>query len=180
MNNAFSIYDSPFSEETKKLRRNLLFASSVCIFIGLTNHLPSSFGLWGAKFDTQQQTVISWLLLSLTLYHFLHFFASASIELAKWIQPFYEGLVAKKRALKHPDYDETDWEELLREDDPDPEGIVAFAKIHAQIHVEKRLRYLYNFIYLKLFIEILLPIAIGIFGLINIASEINDAAKNCL
>ena len=178
MNDIFSIYDSPFTDETKKLRRNLLIASSVCIFISMTNHLPTSFALWGAKFDSQQQTVVGWLLFFITLYLFLHFFASACVELAKWIQPFYEGIVAKKRILQHPDYDKTDWEEFLREDEP--ADIIESAKKYAHIHVEKRLKHLYNFIYLKLVIEIFIPVAIGIFGLLTLAFEIIEQSNKSL
>jgi hypothetical protein len=167
MKNTFSIYDSPFSDETKRLRRNVIFASSICIFIGMTRHLPSSFALWGAQFSSAQQTTIGWLLFSITLYLFLHFFASACIEVAKWAQPFYEGVVAKKNILRHPEYDETDWMELFRDDEP--ADVVESAKNQAHIHVTKKLRHLYNFVYLKLFIEVLLPVAIGAIGLTKLA-----------
>ena len=171
MNDSFSIYDSPLSEESKRLRRNVLFASSVCIFISMTEQLPSSFALWGASFSSGQQTTVGWLLFSVTLYLFLHFLSSAGIEVAKWVQPFYEGVVAKERILKHPEYDETDWMELFG--DGEPLDIVSSAKKQAHIHVEKKLRHVYRLIYLKLIIEIILPIVIGAIGLIQLAMLIS-------
>ena len=108
MKNTFSIYDSPLSEETKRIKRNLLIASCVCIFISMTNQLPTTFSLWGAQFDTKQQEIVGWLLFSITLYFYLHFIAVAGIEISKWIQPFYEAVITRNRLIKNPEFDNTD------------------------------------------------------------------------
>ena len=171
----FSIYDSPLSEDTKKVRRNLLISSCICIFISMTNELPSSFALWGAKFNLSQQLTVGWLLFSVTTYLFLHFFTAAGVEVARWIQPFYEGVVTKKKLLEHPAFDETDWIEFLRpENSQDKKEIEKATVSEAKIYVSKRLRYLYNLIYLQLTIEILLPIIIGLVGMYNLFMLVNN------
>ena len=175
MNKSFSIYESPFSEDTKKTRRNVLIASCVCIFIGMTNQLPSSFSLWGATFDSNQQTIVGWLLFSVTLYLYLHFLAVAGLEVAKWIRPFYEGVVTKNKLQKHAAFDETDWLELFEEDNMDElEYIKQMAKEEAKFHVQKKLRYLYGLVYLQLTIELLVPVLLGAFGLIKLVILINE------
>ena len=169
MNKKFSIYDSPFSEETKRIKRNVLVASSICIFIGLTNQLPASFTLWGAEFDTKQQIMVGWFLFSVTAYFYIYFVSNAGIEIAKWIQPFYIGVVKRKKLLKHPAFDETDWMSFLQPyDEHSIEHITALAENEAEIYVKKRLRYLYGLIYLKLITEALVPLLIGAFGLIEL------------
>ena len=54
----FTIYESPFSDETKKLRLNSLLASMLCLFIGLTKQLPSQFSFLGIKFTSAQQGLV--------------------------------------------------------------------------------------------------------------------------
>lgn len=179
MNKKFSIYDSPLSDETKKIRRNTLISSSICIFIGMTHQLPCSFALWGAKFTSAQQTTIGWLLFSITLYLFLHLIASAGIEIAKWVQPFYEAIITKRSLLRHPAFDETDWMKLFRGDNI--HDIEKEAKSEARLHVQRRLRHLYNLIYLKLIIEIILPLVVGATGLVMLISLIISEDKiKCL
>jgi len=164
------MYDSPFSEDTKKIRRNLLIASCICIFIGMTNQLPSTFALWGAKFNAEQQHIVGWFIVSVTAYLFLHFIAVAGVEIAKWVQPFYEGVVEKKKLLQHPAYDETDWIELFGPEDPhDLDQVEKIAKSEAKQHVQKRLRHLYSLIYLQLFMEAVIPVAVGAFALIKLS-----------
>jgi len=178
MNKEFSIYDSPLSEDTKKIRRNLLIASSLCIFISITNHLPSSFALWGAKLDANQQPIVGWFIFSITAYLYLHFFASAGVEIAKWFQPFYEGIVEKRKLLKHPAFDETDWMEFLGPDDPhDLENVKKMAKSEAKAFVEKKLRHLYKLIYLKLTMEAVLPVLVGGYALIKLVLLLNNVSN---
>ncbi len=173
----FTIYDSPFSEDTKKIRRNLLVASCICIFIGITNQLPSSFALWGAKFNADQQPLVGWFIFSVTVYLYLHFIAAAGVEIAKWVQPFYEGVIEKKKLLQHPAFDETDWIEFLGSDDHhDLEQVQKMAKAEAKIYVQKRLRHLYSLIYLQLAIEALIPIFVGAYALIDLFLLVNKVS----
>ena len=168
MKTTTSLYTSPLSEETKIIRRNNLFASSVCIFIGMTNELPTSFALWGATFTPEQQTTVGWLLLSVTAYLFIHFLSLASIEVAKWIQPFYEHSVTKKELMHLPNYnhDVTDWVGILGAADKDVDAaVVEEIKENSRSHVENRLKYFYKFVYLRLFIEVIFPIIISLSGL---------------
>ena len=141
----------------------------------MTNQLPSSFALWGAKFNSNQQSVVGWLIFSTTAYLYLHFIAVAGVEIAKWIQPFYEAVVAKRKLLKHPEIDETDWMDILSPDEKqDVEQFAKMAKKEAYLYVQKKLRYLYGLIYLQLIIEAVVPIIIGAFGLIKLASVIKN------
>ncbi len=174
MNKKFSIYDSPFSEETKKIKRNVLVASCVCIFISMTNQLPTSFVLWGADFDVKQQTIVGWLLFSITSYFYIHFLSNAGIEIAKWIQPFYIGIVKRNKLLKHPAYDATDWMNILKPyDENSIEYISALAENEAKEYVDKKLKYLFGLIYLKLVTEVLVPLLVGAFGLVSLLMLIN-------
>lgn len=170
MNKQFDIYNGPLSEDTKKIRRNLLIASCVCVFIGISEQLPTSFALWGAKLDSNQQPLIGWFIFTITSYLYLHFISSAGVEIAKWIQPFYESLREKEKLLKHPAFDETDWIELLDSDDPhNIEHVQKMATAEARYYVSNKLRHLYRLIYIQLAIEAIAPIIIGGYALIVLA-----------
>jgi hypothetical protein len=109
MNKDFSIYDSPFSDETKRIRRNSLLASGLCLFIGLTGELPEKFALFGVTFSSAQQNTLGWFIFSVSLYFFVHFMSVACVEIARWIHPFYAGVLARRKLLKHPAFDITDF-----------------------------------------------------------------------
>ncbi len=83
MSKKFSIYDSPFSDETKTLRRNSLIASGLSLFIGLTNELPKQFSLLGVSFNSEQQETMSWFIFAVAAYLFLHFLSVGGVEFAK-------------------------------------------------------------------------------------------------
>ncbi len=171
MNKNPSIYDSPFSEDTKKIRRNLLIASSISIFIGMTNQLPSTFALWGAKFDSDQQTTVGWLLFSANFYLYLQFIATAGVEIAKWLQPFYEKVIVRKKLMQHPAFDETDWLDYFDfDDDEDLEKVKAMAKTQAETYVKNKLRHLYGLIYLQLIMDALIPLLLGAFALAKLSA----------
>ena len=176
MNKEFSIYDSPFSEETKKIRRNSLVLSGLSLFIGLSGNLPKELSLFGLTFTPLQQNIIGWFILAVALYHYLHFLSVALVELAKWIHPFYAELLTKKRLVKHhPAFDETDFMDI-----PDPNSEYDKGTIYENTKKEyiwqtqNKLKYLYNWVYLKLVIEIIVPIIIGTWGLIELFNLITN------
>lgn len=169
MDTNFSIYKNPLSSETLALRRNALLAASLCFFIGSTNELPKSFALFGINFNPAQQSSLGWFIFCVTLYFFIHFLASALVEVAAWIKPFLEVILTKKILLEHPAFDETSFLDIHEPpDDNDLSSVYDAAESQARCLTEKRLRHLHCFIYLKLLLEIVLPIIIGIVGLFKL------------
>lgn len=173
MTNNFSIFDSPFSDETKKLRINSLLSSGVCLFIGLTGEIPDKFSLLGMSFTSKQQNILGWFLITVTIYLFLHFISMASIEIAKWIKPFYHEALRKKKLLGHPAFDEADFRDSLGPPDYyNLDYVRNEADLEAKWETEKRLRYLFNFVYLRLIIEIIIPLVIGCWGIISLSGVV--------
>ena len=170
-NREFSIYESPFSDETKKLRLNSMLASLLCLFIGTTGKLPSEFSLLGIKFTSDQQQIVGWFILLVSVYLFVHFISSAFVELAKWIHPFYKGVVAKKELLKHPAFDEEDFMDwsIFLEDSQDKGEIRKAHLAQADWYVQGKLRPLYFFIYPKLLVEIVAPLLAGLSGMVSLS-----------
>lgn len=165
----FSIYQSPFSDETIKLRRNAVLSSAVCLFIGLTEELPSKFSLLGISFEsTEKQVIAGWFLLSVSAYIFLHFISYAFVEIAKWLHPLIKHKIYKSGLLKHPAFDDTDFmpDYIFIESNEQDKNLLSQAEDrNADAHTFKRLTPLYAFIYLRLAIEIFVPVFIGVFGL---------------
>jgi len=95
MNKPFSIYDSPFSDETKKIRRNLLVASCACLFVGLSGEIPNNLIFIGYVMPNHQ-ALIGWFMFAISTYLFIHFLSIACIEVAMWIHPFYTAILTKK------------------------------------------------------------------------------------
>lgn len=167
MDNKFSIYESPFSDETKVLRRNSLIASGLCLFIGLTGELPEKFALLGVSFSTKQQGVIGWFILAVTIYLFLHFLSIAGVEFAKWVHPFYTQRLKKKLLIKQYShaFSEEDFIDIPSEvNEQDKNDMAAHAAEDANWQAEKKLRWLYALIYLRLVVEILAPLILGLWG----------------
>jgi hypothetical protein len=85
------------------------------------------------------------------------------------IQPFYARVLTKRELLKHPAYGVTDWEGFH---DPinhhDLNVVSAAAQYEAEWQYSKNLRPLCGMIYLKLFIDMLVPLVVGIRGLIEL------------
>ena len=100
MTEKFSLFQNPLSDETIAIRKNLMIASGVSIFIGITGELPSSFSLLGASFSSTQKYTIGWFILLVNLYLFIHFLVLASIEVAKWIHPLLSHHYLKKRSTE--------------------------------------------------------------------------------
>ncbi|KJY98980.1 hypothetical protein [Pseudoalteromonas ruthenica] len=169
MSTKFSIYDSPFSDETKVLRRNSLLLSGICLFIGLTGELPSKLALLGVSFDTSQQSTIGWFFLAILVYFYLHFISNAAVEVAKWIHPFLKTISAKKIMLtsySHA-FDEEDFVNIPNQvDEGDKNDMQADALSTADWQVKNKLSLLYKMIYLKLTIEILIPICVGLWAMV--------------
>ncbi len=165
MNKGQFIYESPLCQETKTIRRNLLLSSSICLFVGLTNQLPEKIALLGISFNTTEQTTIGWFMFSVQIYFFLHFVANAFVEVAKWVEPFYKAVVERRALLSHPAYDESDFLDIYPPaDEHNLDEVEREADIESTWHVQKRLRFLYSFIYLKLVLEIILPIIVSCYG----------------
>ena len=163
------IYESPFSDETKKLRLNSLLASGLCLFVGLTGELPEKFSLFGVSFTSSQQNILGWFIFSVAAYLYLHFLSVACVEIAKWIHPFYVAMFTKKKLLEHPAFDETDFMNLPGPfDEQDRNDIAEEIELRSKWHVQGRLKYLYNLVYLKLTIEVIVPFVIGAWGLFEL------------
>jgi len=168
-----NIYKGPFSDETKKLKRNLLLASIVSSFIGFTKELPRSISLLGISIDSTKQILVGWFIFFITLYFFLHFLAVACPELARWLQPFYQSKYKKEELLKHPAFDITDFLDIPSPvDEYDVSSVVEGAEYDAKYKAMGKLKILYKFVYLKLFIEIILPVLFALFGLTILAITI--------
>jgi len=171
MSEKFSIYDSPFSDETKVLRRNSLLISGICLFIGLTGELPSKLALLGVSFTTPQQSIIGWFLFAVLVYFFLHFISNAAIEIAKWIHPFFKIISAKKIMLTHYShaFDESDFANIPDEvNEQDKNDMQADALSSADWEVTNKLSWLYRMIYLKLTIEVIAPVGLGLWAMVQL------------
>ncbi|WP_429012748.1 hypothetical protein [Aeromonas hydrophila] len=171
MDKKFSIYESPLSDETKVLRRNSLLLSGLCLFIAITGELPSQFALLGVSFSANQQGLIGWFILAVAVYFFLHFISMASVEVARWIHPIYRSAVTKKTLLEDYShaFDEEDFVNIPGQvNEQDKNDMYKNAKEYADVHVTSKLRWLYSLIYLKLTIEILVPVLIGLSSMIMI------------
>jgi hypothetical protein len=171
MDKIFSIYESPLSDETKVLRRNSLLSSGLCLFIAMTGELPSQFSLLGVSFSANQQELIGWFILAVAFYFFLHFISMASVEVARWVHPIYRSVVTKKTLLEDYSYafDEEDFVNIPEQvNEQDKNAMYKNAKEYADMHVTSKLRWLYSLIYLKLAIEILVPVLIGVSSIMMI------------
>ncbi|MCE9677796.1 hypothetical protein LZP69_01140 [Shewanella sp. AS1] len=171
MSEKFSIYDSPFSDETKVLRRNSLILSGICLFIGLTGELPSKLAILGVSFSAPQQNIIGWFLFAVLGYFYLHFLSNAAVEVAKWIHPFFKIISAKKIMLTQYShaFDESDFANIPDEvNEQDINDMQANAISAADWEVTNRLRWLYNMIYVKLTIEIVAPVCIGVWAMVQL------------
>ena len=171
MSDKFSIYDSPFSDETKVLRRNSLLLSGICLFIGLTGELPSKLALLGVSFTTSQQGIIGWFLVAVLAYFFLHFISNAAIEIAKWIHPFFKIVSAKKIMLTRYShaFDETDFANIPDQvNEQDKNDMQADALSAADWEITNKLSWLYRMIYIKLTIEIVAPVALGLWAMVQL------------
>ncbi|MGF1756445.1 hypothetical protein L4D76_00505 [Photobacterium sagamiensis] len=168
---SFSIFNNPFSDETMKLRRNCLLSTTVCLFVGLTETLPSKIALLGISFESNQQSIVGWFLFVLSLYTFLHFVSVAAVELAHWIKPFLVELETKKELLKHPGYDPVDFAYFNEppQNSQDLNEVSAYTRKQAEIHINRKMAILFRWVYLKLVIEIIIPVIIGIWGLVMVA-----------
>jgi hypothetical protein len=160
MSEKFLRNESPFSEETKKLRRNTVFLSGVCLFIGITEQFPTKFALLGMSFESgEQQATLGWFLLFITLYSFMHFVAVTGIEVAKWVHPLYTYTIAKEKLLEHPAFDEEDFHYLADpfEISEDKNEIAKVVHQQSKWQAEKKLRYLYNGSVVRIILELLAP-----------------------
>jgi len=153
----------------------------LCLFIGVTEKLPSELSLLGIKFSSDQQQTVGWFIFIVTVYLFIHYISASCVEFAKWVHPFYKSVIAKRRLLKHPGFDEesfTDRDALL-EDDQDRNSIIRKTLVKSDWYVQGKLRPLYFFIYPKLIVEILVPFLVGLLGLFYlfqlITSTLNGA-----
>lgn len=170
MKKQFSIFDNPFSDETKKLRLNCLLSSGLCLFIGVSGQLPQKFSLLGVSFDAVQKVNVGWFIFAVSLYMYLHFLFSASIEIAKWIHPFFKWHIEKRELLKHPAIDESDFVNIPEQvNEQDLNEVYAESHEFADGYVRQKLGVLYGFIYPKLATEVLTPLIVGATGLIWLA-----------
>ncbi|MCZ8501282.1 hypothetical protein O9853_09475 [Vibrio lentus] len=175
MSKKFSIYDSPFSDETKTLRRNSLIASGLSLFIGLTNELPKQFSLLGVSFNSEQQETMSWFIFAVAAYLFLHFLSVGGVEFAKWVHPFLTARKQKEILLKR--YPHAFWEDDFIDipapvNEDDKADMAADAAEEAHWKVQRNLGAFYSLIYVRLLLEIIAPIVFGVWGLYELANLI--------
>ncbi len=180
MSKQFSIYDSPFSDEAKTLRRNSLIASGLSLFIGLTGELPKQFSLLGVTFNSQQQDTMSWFIFAVTTYLFLHFLSVGGVEFAKWIHPFFAARKQKKILLeRYPvAFSEEDFANIPPPvNEQDKSDMAADAMESAIWQVQRNLSIFYKLIYLRLVLEIIAPLLFGIWGLFELGELILKSAE---
>ena len=176
MTDKFSIYDSPLSDETKKIRRNSVLASVLCLFIGITAELPKKFALLGVGFESpQQQSTLGWFLFSVSAYLLIHFVSVAGVEVAKWIHPFFTQNIAKQELLQHPAFDESDFYDLWDKfEEQDKNRIRKAVTEQSEWDAGVKLKYLYRLVYLRLLVEIVVPVVLGSYGLFKLARLITS------
>ncbi|CAK1770883.1 SMODS and SLOG-associating 2TM effector domain-containing protein [Vibrio crassostreae] len=172
MSKKFSIYDTPFSEETKVIRRNSLIASGLSLFIGLTGELPKQFSLLGVSFSSQQQETMSWFIFTVSAYLFLHFLSVGGVEFAKWVHPFLSSRKQKEILLTR--YSHAFWDDDFgyiptQVDEADKADMARDALEEAHWKVQSNLRMVYRLIYVRLFLEIIVPLVLGGWGLYELA-----------
>lgn len=73
------------SEDTLKLKTKVLIFSGVSLFIGLTKVLPTKLSLIGLNFE-QNERVVGWFLLIITIFLFINFILVASLNIAKYFK----------------------------------------------------------------------------------------------
>ena len=162
MSEKFSIYNDPFSEETIKLRHNSLLSSTACLFIGLTNSVPNKIALFGLGVQPANESMIGWFILLVSSYVYFHFLSSAIIELADWVKPFWVYINTKKELIINGPFHEDDFENIpAPTDESDRNAMYQDAKEHKIWEFAQRFSFAYKFIYLKLLIEVLVPIIFG-------------------
>lgn len=163
IDNSFSPFSNPLSEETKKHKRNSVIVSGVCLLIALTATIPEKLAVFGINFSTAaQQKTVGWFIFSVSIYIFLYYLSYALPEIAKWLKPLFTVTRLKKRLKNHPAFEGQDFSDFFGSDNP--HNVEEFYSYHlkaSEKESEKRLRPLLNFIYLKLFLEIALPIIFG-------------------
>ena len=144
---------------TGAVRRNLLLGSTVAFFIGWTGVLPTEISFLGLKFLGDQKEAISWAIFGITVYFFLHFLASACVELSVFLKPKAFFRAYKKDLLTHPAFDETDWMDIGPPADPHNLGeIQEEARRDAKCAAERAVRPLENMVYVKLVIDVAFPL----------------------
>jgi len=77
-----------FSEETKKIKTQLLILSGICLFIGLTKSLPEKIAILGLDLSNTP-TVTGWFIFVVTLYFFLIFLSSSIPEFINHFLPSF-------------------------------------------------------------------------------------------
>jgi len=82
----------------------------------------------------------------------------------------------KKELLKHPGFDGIDWSDFLDpENDQDLNEVAKVVEKESDRKVQVNLRLLYNMIYLKHAVEIIVPIIISVWGLVTLFFVIENA-----
>jgi len=164
------IKKSPLSEESKTLRRNFVLMSAVCIFVGLTGSVPDKVAVFGLDFNATQKDYVIWFMAAVEIYFLLHFYSIAVVEVTDWVGPFYEAVLYKRRMLKHPAFDETDFLDIGPPADPyNLDEYQDEARRDAKYKVQRAFRYFYSVIYIKLIIELIMPLVLSIWALYLLA-----------
>jgi hypothetical protein len=82
------------SEDTNKIKTKVFIFSGVSLFIGLTKILPTKLSIIGLNFQ-QNEKILGWFLLAITIFLFIHFAIMASLNLIKYFKDYFINKKAK-------------------------------------------------------------------------------------
>ncbi len=166
----FSIYENPFSEDTKKLRRNLLVSATSSLFVGLNGKVPSTVPIFDLKTE-QNPELIGWFLLIITISMLLHFVSSASIEIANWLHPQISNDNTETEIEQLIDAKASHLYEIKRPlDDKEIERFRSHLQMGSDLKAEHQLRYFYYSNNLRFIMEAIIPLALSIWAIISLSA----------
>jgi hypothetical protein len=161
------------SSEAKSIRRNLLLGSILAGFIGLTKQFPTEVSFLGMKFSGDQQSAIPWLIFIITAYFWLHSISISSIEFSIFVKPKILFRNYKKRLLRHPAFDETDFLDIAAP--ADVHNLVQVddeARLDANHAANRMMKPLESMAYLKIAFDIAVPVIFPLVCLILLYQSI--------
>jgi len=120
-----------------------------------------------------QKDVISWAILGITVYFYLHFLASACVELSIFLKPKAFFRAYKKDLLRHPAFDETAWMDIGPPADPhNLDEVQEEARRDAKYSAERAVRPLESMVYIKLAIDVAFPLIFPLVALFFLSKAI--------
>jgi len=136
-----------------------LWHQPFAFYVGISGDLPKSFTLLGLDFITSQQRInFGWAILSVATYVNLHFIARGCVEIGDWLYP-----KIKSDELATVKVDITKLTDVAL-DSIIPEILRRFEKSERDRKIRKRLSPFYRFVWLRMFIEVVVPVIIFLVG----------------